>query len=60
MSDGKTFGVLGGGSWATALVKILTTNQSKVYLGMRNESAITHLTTYGHNPNYLSDVSFDL
>jgi len=60
MSDGKTFGVLGGGSWATALVKILTTNQSKVYWGMRNESAITHLTTYGHNPNYLSDVSFDL
>ncbi len=60
MSDGKIFGVLGGGSWATAIVKILTTNQSKVFWGMRNEAVISHLTTYGHNPNYLSDVSFDL
>lgn len=60
MSHGKTFGVLGGGSWATALVKILTTNESKVYWNLRNEAVISHLTTHGHNPNYLSDVSFDL
>jgi glycerol-3-phosphate dehydrogenase (NAD(P)+) len=26
---------------------------------MRNESAIEHIKTYKHNPNYLSSVEFD-
>ncbi len=50
------FAVLGGGSWATALVKILTENLDTVHWYMRNESAKAHILKEGNNPNYLSSV----
>ncbi len=53
------FAVLGGGSWGTALVKMLSENQSKVWWYMRSLIAIDHIKTHHHNPNYLSAVSFD-
>ncbi|MCC9167067.1 NAD(P)H-dependent glycerol-3-phosphate dehydrogenase [Pontibacter harenae] len=52
--------VLGGGSWATALVKILSENKSKVFWWMRNSNDVQHLVQYRHNPRYLSGVQFDL
>ncbi len=52
--------VIGGGSWATALVKILTANIDKVCWYMRNEQAIEHIRTTKHNPNYLSDVHLNV
>jgi len=52
--------VIGGGSWATALVKLFANNSSEVFWWMRNEENIEHLRTYKHNPNYLQDVEFDL
>ncbi|MGB0451730.1 MAG: NAD(P)H-dependent glycerol-3-phosphate dehydrogenase [Flavobacteriaceae bacterium] len=54
------FGVVGGGSWATALVKMLCETQTQVGWYMRNTKAIEHLRQQEHNPNYLSSVSFDL
>ena len=48
--------VLGGGSWATALVKIMTENKRKVHWYMRNEQAKNRLEKVGRNPNYLSSV----
>lgn len=56
----KKYAVIGGGSWATALVKMLCENCSKVGWYMRNEAAIEHLLTEYHNPNYLSSVEFDI
>jgi glycerol-3-phosphate dehydrogenase (NAD(P)+) len=53
------FAVIGGGSWATAITKMLCVNLNEVAWYMRNESAIEHLKTYKHNPNYLSSVEFD-
>ncbi len=53
------FAVLGGGSWATALVKMLAENNAKVLWYMRNEEAVAYIHKHGHNPNYLTDVSFD-
>ncbi|MBT8186943.1 MAG: glycerol-3-phosphate dehydrogenase [Croceitalea sp.] len=50
------FAVLGGGSWATAIVKMLTENLDTVHWYMRNEAAIAHIKSEGHNPNYLSSV----
>lgn len=52
--------VIGGGSWATALTKILTTNLSQVCWYMRNSSAIEHIKKTNHNPNYITDVEFDI
>lgn len=53
------FGVVGSGSWATALTKILTGNGHTVNWWIRNESAIRHLNHRHHNPGYLSSVYFD-
>lgn len=59
MKKGTRFAVLGGGSWATAIVKMLCENHSGVLWYMRNEEAVAHIRTHGHNPNYLSSVTFD-
>ncbi len=52
--------VIGGGSWATALVKILSENRSQVHWWMRSANDVQHLINYRHNPRYLSGVQFDL
>ncbi|MDX1766929.1 MAG: NAD(P)H-dependent glycerol-3-phosphate dehydrogenase [Arenibacter troitsensis] len=52
------FAMLGGGSWATAIVKMLTENADIVNWYMRNTDAIEHIRTQKHNPNYLSSVEF--
>ncbi len=59
MNRDLKFAVLGGGSWATAIVKMLTENLDTVYWFMRNSDAIMHIKTNGHNPNYLSSVEFN-
>jgi glycerol-3-phosphate dehydrogenase (NAD(P)+) len=56
----QTVGVIGGGSWATALVKILCNNKDKVNWYMRNQGAVDHIHAYKHNPTYLQSVEFDL
>ena len=53
------FGVIGGGSWATALVKILTDNKLPVNWWVRSESVMEHIQLRHHNPNYMSSVYFD-
>ncbi|HTR31271.1 MAG TPA: NAD(P)H-dependent glycerol-3-phosphate dehydrogenase [Puia sp.] len=53
------FGVIGSGSWATALAKILTDNRHPIRWWIRNEMVIRHLTSRHHNPQYLSSIYFD-
>lgn len=60
MSDKPKFAVFGGGSWATAIVKMLSENLDEIGWYMRSEQAIEHLKEHGHNPNYLSSVEFRL
>jgi glycerol-3-phosphate dehydrogenase (NAD(P)+) len=60
MIENPKFAVIGGGSWATAIAKMLCVNLSEIAWYMRNEEAINHIKTHKHNPNYLSGVEFDL
>jgi len=53
------FGILGSGSWATALAKILTDNGNAIHWWVRNETMVKHILNRHHNPNYLSSVYFD-
>ena len=59
MSNKPKFAVFGGGSWATAIVKMLFENLEEVGWYMRNETALEHIKKDKHNPNYLSSVEFD-
>ncbi len=54
------FGIIGSGSWATALVKILTDNKLTVNWWVRSERPLQHIRQRHHNPNYLSSVNFDM
>ena len=60
MENKKNIAVIGGGSWATALVKILCNNLPSVHWWMRNDDAVDHILKFKHNPNYLQSVEFDL
>lgn len=51
-------GIIGNGSWGTALAKILTDNGQTIYWWIRNTEAITHLQNRHHNPHYLNSVRF--
>src|SRR5205809_4897673 len=53
------FGILGSGSWATALAKILTDSGETIHWYVRNKDTISHLSQRRHNPHYLSSAYFD-
>jgi glycerol-3-phosphate dehydrogenase (NAD(P)+) len=59
METPQKIAVIGGGSWATALVKILCNNCAQVHWWMRSQEAIDHIQQFGHNPKYLQSVYFD-
>jgi glycerol-3-phosphate dehydrogenase (NAD(P)+) len=52
--------VVGGGSWATALVKILSENNVKVNWWIRNAEDVRHVKSFTNNPRYLSNIHFNL
>ncbi len=60
MEENPKFAVIGGGSWATAIAKMLCENQSEIAWYMRSTYAVEHLKHQKHNPNYLSSVEFDI
>lgn len=53
-------GVVGSGSFATAIVKMLVENCQTVHWCVRNEYVKGAIQQRGHNPTYLTSVSFDL
>lgn len=63
MSDQRRkVAVIGGGSWATAIVKMLSDNEQEkdVYWWMRNEKQVESIKKHHRNPNYLSAVQLSL
>lgn len=60
MITGRKVAVIGGGSWATALAKLLLGNVYRISWYIRRPERIEEFRKKGHNPVYLSDVSFDV
>lgn len=58
--QGHKIGVIGNGSWGTALVKIITDNGQPVNWWMRNLSTIEYIHRRHHNPDYLHSAYFDI
>ena len=52
--------IIGGGSWATALAKILLNNVESINWYLRSSENIEQFKRYRHNPNYLRGVEFDI
>ena len=59
ITDNSKCGVIGYGSWATALVHTLVKNKVHVWWHIRNEEVMESLLTEGRNAKYLSDIEFD-
>ncbi|WP_143308231.1 NAD(P)H-dependent glycerol-3-phosphate dehydrogenase [Chitinophaga vietnamensis] len=59
MSKENSIGIIGSGSWATALAKILTDNGHHIHWWIRNEDTIRHMQLRHHNKHYLTSVYFD-
>jgi glycerol-3-phosphate dehydrogenase (NAD(P)+) len=60
MDELDKIAVIGGGSWATAIVKMLCENMKEVGWYMRSDYAIEHIKRNDHNPSYLSSVEFNV
>lgn len=52
-------GLVGSGSWATAIAKMLCKNHEIIHWWVRNEFTKESLLKNHHNPNYLSSVEFN-
>jgi glycerol-3-phosphate dehydrogenase (NAD(P)+) len=57
---GNSISILGGGSWASALVKIFSDNKISVNWYLRDPEQVAHIREYRHNPKYLSSVNYNL
>lgn len=52
--------VMGGGSWATALARLLLDNCETINWYMRRDDRIADFIRHHRNPAYLTDVEFDV
>lgn len=51
--------IVGSGSWATALAKIILETEDEIWWYFRNEQSIASFQQQKHNPRYLTSVTFD-
>jgi glycerol-3-phosphate dehydrogenase (NAD(P)+) len=59
INENSKVAVIGSGSWATALVKVLLHNEAKLNWYIREPEIRDHVLKYKHNPSFLSSVMFD-
>ena len=60
ISEPTKIAVIGGGSWATALVKILSENNVKINWWLKDVNYVKHIKEFGKNPRYLSNIQINL
>jgi glycerol-3-phosphate dehydrogenase (NAD(P)+) len=58
-SDNLRYAMIGSGSWATALAKLILNNQESISWYVRDDEMIDQINRTQHNPYYLSAVKFD-
>jgi len=51
--------IMGGGSWATAIAKMVLAQEDTISWYMRRDDRIADFKRLGHNPSYLTSVKFD-
>lgn len=51
--------MVGGGSWATALIKILSEGNVSIKWWLRKQADSDYIRQFHHNPSYLSDVAIN-
>ena len=59
MFDCGKIAIIGGGSWATAIAKIVVRHTHHIGWYMRRDDRIEEFRRMGHNPAYLTSVHFD-
>lgn len=59
LDSSATCGMIGYGSWATALVHTLEMNRQKIWWHIRNPEVLESINTEGRNAKYLNDIEFD-
>ena len=52
--------IIGGGSWATALAKVVVSNTHRIGWYMRRDDRIADFKRTGHNPAYITSLQFDV
>ena len=60
MYDCGKIAIIGGGSWATAIAKIVVQHTHHIGWYMRRDDQITDFRRMGHNPAYLTSVHFNV
>lgn len=58
--EARKFGIIGSGSWATALVKVLSHNGKQLNWWVRSNEMAAYIKIRHHNPHYLPSVHFDV
>lgn len=59
MNKDPKIAVIGGGSWATAMIKMLSENLDNIGWYMRSVYAVEHIKRNKHNPNYISSAELN-
>ncbi|MFW6043002.1 MAG: NAD(P)H-dependent glycerol-3-phosphate dehydrogenase [Marinilabiliaceae bacterium] len=59
MDEESTIGIIGSGSWATAIAKMVLNNSDKLNWYFREQEQIDRFRKLGHNPNYLTSVDLN-
>ena len=60
MYDCGRIAIIGGGSWATAIAKIVVGHTHHIGWYMRRDDRIEDFRRLGHNPAYLMSVHFNI
>ena len=60
MDGSPKVGIIGSGSWATAIAKMILNNISSINWHFRNKDYISEFKRFKHNPHYLTGVDFNM